>query len=189
MTKNRLLNISIVLCKFIKLGYIVFFIGLTFVFVHVQMDRDYYKDKEVTINSDSKDFFISSRSILKSEITNTNIYTLDNIKTFSLYLGYFQLSGILLVLFLSIKEFQKILKSVKKVKSFEEDNIKSFRRIGKFIFIYTLLTSFQVMNFNKGYFHGFGISLTPLFLILFAFIMGEIFKEGYALKQENDLTI
>ena len=153
------------------------------------MDRGYYKGKEVTINANHKDFFISSHSVLKSESTDTNIYTIDNIKTFSLYLGYFQLSGILLVLFLSIKEFQKVLESVKKVKSFEEENIKSFRRIGKFIFIYTLLASFQIMNFNKGYFHGFGISLTSLTLVLLAFIMAEVFKEGHALKQENDLTI
>jgi len=189
MTKNRLLNISIVLCKFIKLIYIVFFIGLTFVFIHIQMDRDYYKGKEITINTNKTDFFMSSQSKLKSEPLDTDVYTLENLKTTSLYLGYFQLSAILFVLFLCAKEFQKILESVKQVKSFEVDNIKSFRRIGKFVFIYALLSSFQILNYDKGYFHGFGISLTTLSIVLLAFIMAEVFKEGHALKQENDLTI
>ena len=34
-----------------------------------------------------------------------------------------------------------------------------------------------------------GVFFTSLFLVLFAFIMAEIFKEGFLIKQENDLTI
>ena len=189
MTKNRLLNISIVLCKSIKLIYILFFIALTFVFIHIQMDRDFYKEQKITITPNKTDFFMSSQSKLKPEQLDSDIYILANLNTTSLYLGYFQISGILFILFLSAKEFQKILESVKQVKSFEVENIKSFRRIGKLIFIYALLTSFQILNYDNGYFHGIGISFTTLSIVLLAFIMAEIFKEGYAIKQENDLTI
>jgi len=187
MTKNRLLNIATVLCKFTKGLFTLAFIGLTFVFVHIQIHRDYYKDKKVDF--DKHNYTYSMTHKVKTETADKAIFTIENIKTYSLYITYFQLSGLLVVLFLGTKEFQKVLESVKKVTAFEADNVTAFRRIGKLIFIYALLTSFSILEFNEGGFRGFGIPIKPIILILFAFIMAEVFKEGHALKQENDLTI
>jgi hypothetical protein len=81
------------------------------------------------------------------------------------------------------------MQSVKGIKTFGENNVLSFRRIGGFVIGYAILTSYTSISFENGGFRGFSLSFTPLFLILFAFIMAEVFKEGVLLKEENDLTI
>jgi len=190
MTKNVLLNIAIVVCKIIRLLLVMAFIGVTTLFVHIQVDRDFYKEKGV-LKSNHKNYNYSFSRTWKIDpkSVDKDVYILGDIKTESLYFNYFKYSAILLVLFVSFKEFQKVMTSVKEVKTFREETIRSFRNIGKYIFIYVLLTSYNSMTFKLGGFSGTYISITPLIFVLLSFIMAEIFKEGMVLKQENDLTI
>jgi hypothetical protein len=111
------------------------------------------------------------------------------LKTVSIYFFYLKSLGMLIVLFLCIKEFQKVMQSVKGIKTFGKDNVSSFRRIGKFLMVYAILASYTSIGFENGRFSGVSLPFTALFLVLLAFIMAEIFKEGVLLKEENDLTI
>ena len=81
------------------------------------------------------------------------------------------------------------MESVKSLKTFQTNNVISFRKIGKYIFIIFLLTSYTSIQFENGGQSQIQFSFTPLLFMLFAFIMAEIFKEGNKLKVENDLTI
>ena len=81
------------------------------------------------------------------------------------------------------------MQSVKSFKTFQKNNVYSFRKIGKYIFIIFLLSSYIKVRFQQGGISGTHINFTPLLLGLVAFIMAEIFKEGNELEVENNLTI
>ena len=189
MTKSILLNIAIIICELIRLLLVIVFIGLTTFFIHLQIDRSFYNTQDVSFNLKGYNYSVSKKWKVNPKSEDKDVYVLGDIKTGSLYLNYLKYVAILIVLFLSFKEFQKVMSSVKEVKTFEQDSIRSFRKIGKYIFIYFLLTSYHSMSFELGGYSGKTISLTPLIFILLAFIMAEIFKEGKLLKEENDLTI
>lgn len=188
MTKSTLLNIAIFVCR-ISLGFFIFlFIGLTTIFVHIQIDKNFYKDKEVESNVSEFNY----ASIGKSKTSNaidSEVYTIGNIVIGSLYFMYIKYSAILVLLFLSFKEFKKIMLSVKKLSTFKNNNIISFKRIGSFAFLYFLVSSFYFIQFEDGAYSGFTISFGPLIIMLLSFIMAEIFREGNLLLKDNELTI
>jgi hypothetical protein len=157
------------------------------VFIDFQIEPDSYKG----ISYKSSDFHFSkySRWKITDAGDDKDVYALGKISKMSLYINFLKLNAVLILIFLSVKEFQKVMKSVKSLKTFEKNNVISFRRIGKYLLFIFLLTSYIRVEFQQGGFSGIHISFTPLFLMLIAFIMAEIFKEGNLLKQENDLTI
>lgn len=189
MTKNRLLNIAITLCKFSRLIYIVLFIVLTTGFIHFQINPDAYKGGKINYNSSGIHFSKSTKWKIKGAGDDKDVYTLNKIKKTSLYFMYFQLTAVLVFLFLSVKEFQKVVQSVKSIQTFQINNAISFKRIGKYILAIFLLTCYHSIRFQQGGVSGFEFSFTLILLALLAFIMAEIFKEGSSLKAENDLTI
>lgn len=91
--------------------------------------------------------------------------------------------------FLCIKEFQKVIESVKEIKTFQERNVSSFRRIGKYLLISFILVSYSSFTFQQGGTSSFYISFELLIIALLAYIMAEIFKEGNKLSEENKLTV
>jgi hypothetical protein len=185
MTKNNLLNAAIVICKVLQSAYILVFVVLTAFFIHIQVDKEFYKDKAVTINKTSISYTASNTIDSDDNIK----LKLDQMTTTSLYVTYFRYSCLLILLFLSIREFKKIMKSVQSLKTFRNDNVKSFRRIGQYVFVYFLLSSFYSYQFNEVGYSGFALSFTPLIVMLLAFIMAEIFKEGNLLLEDKELTI
>lgn len=192
MTKNRLLNIAVGICKMIKIFYIISFAILTIVFVHFQIDKEFYSTKidTVSFNFKSKAMFENSTKWKANNAGDDNeVYSISEIRITSLYILYLQYSGIIFFLFLSINEFQKIMLASLNIQTFQKQNIKSFKRIGKYVLGFFVLTSFTILNFENGRISRIHISLTPLAFVLFAFIMAEIFKEGAILKEENNLTI
>jgi len=92
-------------------------------------------------------------------------------------------------MFLITREFQNIVGSVKHFNTFKKDNVISFSRIGKYLLLFFLLTSYSVIEFQEGKNTETHISFIPLFFALLAFIMAEIFKEGNILMEENELTV
>ena len=195
MTKNKLLNIAIVICKAVKIAYILTFIATTYLFINVQTN-DY---KEVFLNFNS--ITDKSNSVLPFHYTfvdkwkedtslkDEEIYTTDKATTFSLYIIYLKYILILLLTYLCINEFQKIIQTTKKYNPFLKNNIKSFRSIGKYLIVYFITTSVSITYYQDGGFSKISLSIGSITLIIVSFILAEIFKEGNKLQQENELTI
>lgn len=184
MTKNTLLNLAILLFKVLQSFYIVAFLVLTALFIHIQVDGEFYKDKILTIENEN----ITYNSSLTIGSENKGL-TLDQMDTASLIINYIKFSGLLVLLFFAAVEFQRVIKSVKNLCSFQNENYKAFKRIGIYAFIYFLISSSYSYEFGQISYSGFTISLTPLIIMLFAFIMAEIFKEGNLLLEDKELTI
>lgn len=185
MKKNNLLNIALIICKFLQAVYILFFILLSFLFVHVQIDKTYYNDKVLTVEHSSISY--SSSDNMNDELNRDMTFT--QMTKISLYTTYFRFIVLLTLLYLATRSFIKIIKSVQNLKTFRNDNVRSFRRIGKYVFIYFLVSSFYYYGFNNISKSGFYISFTPLIICLMAFILAEIFKEGNLLLEDKELTI
>ncbi len=189
MKKNILLSTAIIVCKTIQITVLLIIATLTVFFIHLQINKDYYKGKELQSSTKNYNYSVLSKWKVDQSMEDREVFTLDNIKTVSLYVNYFKYVAILLFVFMAIREFKKIINSVKKVETFGEKNVKSFRRIGIYILLYSLLMSFWSIKFNLGGFKGYGFSVSPFILAIASFILAEIFKEGNQLQQENNLTI
>jgi len=194
MTKNKLLNAAIYICKFIKLIYILSFIAFTCIFIHFQIDRDYYIENNIQLSltstqSSEINFKHSDKWGDGIKKDNKEVYALDKMTTKSIYMIYLKLICVIVIMFLITKEFQNIIQSVKYSDTFKKGNIKSFSRIGKYTLLYFFLTSYSVIEFQEGKNTETHISFVPLFIALIAFIMAEIFKEGNVLMEESELTV
>ena len=111
------------------------------------------------------------------------------IKRFSLYVIYLQLTALLWCFLLVFKEIRNIITSVKLRQSFRIENYRSFRKIGKYLFSIFCLSGFCFIAAEYGNFYGLYLHLTPLFFMMGAYIMAEIFKEGHVLQEEVQNTI
>lgn len=191
MKKNTLLNIAIIICYGLRLLLVIFSIIVLGLFIYVQVDKEKFKDQEIQLSQSTKimNHYVSDSSNSKAITIDNNLYTLGELKTVSLYLMFLEWIITIALIYLGIKEFQKVMASVRTLRTFARSSIKSFRRIGIYALIFFIITNHYILWFEGEAKIELSISFIPLIYALLAFIMAEIFKEGNALKQENDLTI
>lgn len=135
-------------------------------------------------------FHIARRSSwTTADRPNEDPFAFRNISSISLMLNYLQVVTLVFCGFHVLKTFLVVINSVKLSQSFKRDNTVAFRKMGKFLFIIFLLTSYKIILAERGQFYGFYLNITPLGLSLIAFVIAEIFKEGNKLSEENTLTI
>ena len=194
MTKNTLLNIAISVSRLLKIILVIAAIGLIGLFVYSQIDKETFADKEIVLTANPSIMRISNiyTTVWKLDTDadyDQKPYTFGKLKIVSLYLNFFKGVIIAILMFVILRAFEKIMLSVKTLKTFSKSNVKLFRHIGIAIILVTALTSYTVLRFENGDQTIVHVSLTPVIYTLLAFIMAEIFKEGDILREENDLTI
>lgn len=194
MTKNRLLNVVVFLCRFYKILCVLLFLAMSTLLIHIQLDRDSYKAIDFQINIDENPglgITTKKKWRLDGQVApeDDKVFTLEKLTTGSLFILYIKYSIILVLIFLSVKEFQLVVESVKKIETFKIGNVRSFMRLGNYFFVLFLLFSVSVFGFEQGQISIISISFLPLVLMLLAFVMAEIFKEGNQLSEDNELTI
>lgn len=210
MKKNTLLSIAIVICKFIRVVYVLIFLIFTGFFVHLQINPSYYEHVDFNSELNYKGFYLKGKGYKKANdgiftisryekskytigdnefIEDSEVYTLSKLNTFSLYFNFIKFSAVLFLSFLCFGEFQKVIGSVKELKTFQETNVLSFRKIGKYVLIIFIITCYSALTFQNGRISGFYFTPNLLVLSLLAYIMAEIFKEGNNLEEENKLTV
>ena len=193
MKKNTLLNIAIGICKFLRLLYFIFFLILTGLFIHFQVSPESYENVDINSKFNDSGIFLRSTSykihVNGKAPEDSDVFVLNKLKWSSLYFNYIKFSLLLLLIYLCVKEFQKIIDSVKEIKTFQKVNVSSFKKIGKYLLIVSVLMGYSSFTFQGGGKSDFYISFTPIVLSLLAYIMAEIFKEGNNLLEENKLTV
>ena len=102
MTKNRLLNIAVTICKFLKLIYILSFIFTTIIFIHIQIDREAYNDLKINHTGTSTTFSIGLNKSYSDKWKNpyNEVYVLEKLTTTTIYLIYFKFTCYLYTSFL-----------------------------------------------------------------------------------------
>ncbi|QCR23363.1 DUF2975 domain-containing protein [Pontibacter sp. SGAir0037] len=192
MKKNVILNIASIICLFFCAVAIISLFVTTLALIHWHFNPNFYADFLLVNDGPHPTNFLGyerKETWTTAETLEIKQFALNNISHIPLYLIYLQSTAIHLIVFFIMKEFLTIIKSVRLVQSFRTNNITSFRKIGKYLFLYFLLTSYYIVIATQGEFYGFYLHLTPLVLMLIAFIMAEIFKEGNIILEENQLTV
>lgn len=192
MKKNLLLTFATLICTILCISNIIIFLVSSAALVYWHLNPEYFSNYSLIPENPRPDNFFGytvNRSWTIGNEKAVNQFTINKIKAPFLYLIYFQSTAINLIVFLIFKEFLNIIKSVKMIHSFRIKNITSFRKIGKYLFTFFILSSFYIVIAEQGEFYGFYIHVTPLVLMLIAYILGEVFKEGNGLLEENQLTV
>jgi len=189
MNKNTLLNIANFLCQFYKVLIAMVIIITTAIFIHFQFDRDSYNEWKIEQpESDSPIRYETTNLVGENPIGDQKL-KLSDWRIASLYFSYLKFIAILILNYLIITQFGRVLKSVRKLKTFHQTNVEAFRKIGYYCLLITGLSTFNYWAFNDYTKSSFSISINILLLSLIAFILAEIFKEGNNLMEENKLTI
>lgn len=195
MTKSKLLNIGIVMCKFTKVIFVLLFLLLAGVFVHYQINPTSYKNVDINLEKASSGSILGlttryyNTAAGKKLPTDAEIYTFDKLEFSSLCFNFIKYAAILFFSFMCIRAFQNVIESVKEIKTFQKRNISSFRNIGKYFLIISALSSYYSYTFVEGGIRGIYISYMYITLALVAYIMAEVFSEGNRLSEENELTV
>ncbi|TRO64458.1 DUF2975 domain-containing protein [Christiangramia sabulilitoris] len=189
MNRNSLLNIANFLCQFFKIIIGVSIIIIAAFFAHFQFERDSYADLKIEEPTNNSIIRFESESIAGKEPLDFQSLRLSDWKTGSLYFTFFKVTMIMTLTYLSLNQFEKVLKSVKDLKTFHQTNVNSLRRIGYYCLLITGLSIFNYWEFGVYAKSSISISLDVLLITLLAFILAEVFKEGNNLLEENQLTI
>jgi hypothetical protein len=189
MNRNSLLNIANFFCQFFKFLIGITMIIITLVFIHFQFDRGFYNEWKVDKPEMDSIVFIESETLIGKKTGNGQELKFTDWKIASLYFNYLKLTGILVLIYLAIYQFQKVLHSVKKLETFHQTNVDAFKNIGYYCLLITALSVFSYWDFESYSTISFSVSLEILLIALIAFILAEIFKEGNNLMEENKLTV
>ena len=126
MKKNTLLRIAIVICKFIRVLYVLIFLIFTGFFVHLQINPSYYDQVDFNSELNHKGFYLkgykkandgiftisryekSKYTIGDSKVLEDfEVYTLSKLNTFSLYCNFIKFSAVLFLSFYVLASFKK----------------------------------------------------------------------------------
>ncbi len=191
MKRNTLLHLASLSGRLLLIFNILFFLGMTFIFIHVQVSPESYAGKKFSIIKPEGTIFYVSQAENWGDASSLdgNMVCLEQLTTASLYFNYLQIGAILTFTFLSIKAFLSVIRSVHFTGTFRSSNVEAFRKIGLWLLFICILSAFSFVSTDFMNQRTFYLRITPLLLMLLSFIMAEIFKEGTELSEENQLTI
>ncbi|MDQ5929771.1 MAG: hypothetical protein QG594_1552, partial [Bacteroidota bacterium] len=163
---------------------VILFMIVTGIFIHFQINPSSYKKfndisletgTTIKIKFESKTKFSTNNEKLPED---NQIFTIDKLTTGSSIFLYIEIALCVILGFLCFKEFQNVLESVKKTTNFQEINFKSFRKIGKYLFLIFILSGFSMLYYKNGNIISFSISIRLLCLTILSFIIAKIIREG-----------
>ena len=189
MNKNSLLNIANFFCQLFKFSIAIAIIIITIIFIHFQLDRSSYSEWKFEEPKNDSILHIETESYVGQKPQNEHIHYLSDWKIGSLYFNYLKITAILIFNYLLISQFRIILKSVRKLETFHQINVRAFKKIGSYCFLIFGLSIFSYWEFDDYTKSSISISLYILLIALIAFILAEIFQEGNNLLEENQLTV
>lgn len=119
-----------------------------------------------------------------------NDYPLEKLSAVTLVFNLTQYSAFFILLILIFTKVLQVIGSLKNWKTFSQNNVHHFRKIGSFLLIIAALTSVGFMHSQSGQINlSFYLPISWLAAALSAFLLAEIFKEGQQLAEEQKLTV
>lgn len=190
MGKNKLLNLVLLLSNLFLISLVLSFGVLTIGMIYWHINPDFYTDSPIP--DFGKNAIFKYTSVTQCSVETrpmTSSATINNISVVSIYLLYTQCTAILFFIFMAVREFTSIIRSIRKIQTFVIDNAWSFKKIGKYMLCVFVLSGLQYSVYNESTLFGIYIHLPALVIALVAFTMSEIFREGNALLEDNRGTI
>lgn len=190
MDKNKIILIAQGLCRFVQ-GFLIFMgVLFTVVLVHWHFSPESYALVELPGGSKSGFYGQGFRIISVSyKAANPNAVILSQVSAGMLYWLYLRTLVIMTLTFFMFRSVRRILGSIKSLKTFCQDNIIAFQRIGKYALGIFVLTSFNLWIVPGDSDVNLNLALGPLLVGIFSLVMAEVFKEGNQLIEDRNLMI
>lgn len=189
MEKNKFLAFALMFCYFMQALQWVGIIILTAYLVHWHLEPEAYGHVQYT-GPLSLHLSLNDTFLANSKFTDPlRTVFLNDIRLLSLYSIYLQTVATLLLIFFILKDFVRIIRSVKQFNTFRLENISTFRRIGRLFVVLHVLTSIKFVVVQDKALSEIDFSFTPLVLAMAAFMLAEVFREGNRLYEEEQLTV
>jgi hypothetical protein len=190
MSKNKLLSIVLFISNLFLVTLMLLLVALTVIMIHWNIDREFYSNVPIPIFG-QKTFLslVSVKSSSVGTVLTRSSATLNNVSMISLLILYIQLASVGVLTILSLQEFNRVIRSVRKVQTFVVNNVRSFKRIGFYMFWVFVLTGIQYTTYKESSLFGLYLHLPELMISIVALTMSEVFKEGNALLEDNRGTI
>jgi hypothetical protein len=199
MERNILLQLASWVCKIFSGFQIIGIVVATIVLVHWHIDRDFYNTVKVNtqgnVNLTSRTSETETKEsgtiwIEKSGDTNAEKLSLADLTPVSVYIAYVQIIVVLSFMYLIFREFSSVVESVSALQTFRNENVEAFRKIGKYLLLVFLVSGFKFVATEPASAHvSMSFETTTLILMLVAYVLAEIFKEGNRLYEEEQLTV
>ena len=94
-----------------------------------------------------------------------------------------------LLVFLILRTIQKIIRSIQSRDTFFEGNIKSFKTIAGYGFLFALLSSFNFYSDETGTNWHFSIPFVPVAFAVACLLLADIFREGQLLTEDKHYIV
>lgn len=188
MERNKALKQATWVCKAFRFLIPVAILAGTIVLIHWHFDPGFYANVKVTEAGN-----IYWRGPKAGEAKFPGELSLSEFLPFTIYVLYLQGVVRFIVLFLIVSALERVIRSVKSLETFRTENSSLFRQIGKYFLFLFWISAFRfeargdLSNMHTDI--TFDADLTPLILMLAAYVLAEIFKEGNKLYEEEQLTV
>jgi hypothetical protein len=194
MEKNRLLTIALVTGNIAKAFFLLLIAAMSVVLVHWHISPETYKDVVITIDSSNEVRYVfkhnDNLAVPENSISIAETgASLSQISNVSFYFHFLQTVGHFIILILIVNQIIRIIRSVKALETFRDDNSQAFRKIGIYCVTMALLGCIKWLEVGNHERMSFSFGIVPLAFALGAFILAEIFKEGNKLYEAEQLTI
>ena len=188
MKRNKLLTLSIYFFRFVQVCMVLFLLASLFLLAAYQFAPEKFSDsKFLPLEADLR--WMNLNVINSPDFEEKGSVSLGKMPSFFLYLLYFQIVTVFILGWLVVKEFKKVIYSLKQLRTFQDYNVEAFRKISKYFLAIFIICNFSFyMIGSEGYFT-LDLDIKFAVLAVASFILAEIFREGNRLYQEEQLTV
>lgn len=177
---NNILRLAILVTKFIRALDVFLGALLAFFMIAWPLGAGFFDS--ITMVDDG--------SIFKFETAkNAEGVPLSEYGTFYFYFLCLRAMTLVVILYLILQTVLKVIRSISSLKTFQMENIESFRLMGKYFLLWFLVTIPSLKFIGSSFQIGIGLNFKYAVFGLICFVLAEIFSEGNKLMEENNLTI
>ncbi|MEX0968453.1 MAG: DUF2975 domain-containing protein [Bacteroidia bacterium] len=182
MERNQILKLSVLVFKALRVFCIIALGILAVVAVMWHISPDTLQS--VYLDKDTLYYQYSGQSAgTEAEIS------LNEMGQAAFYFNSLKLAIILLVLLYIFQRALRIIRSMKSLQTFRDNNVRQFQKIGSAFLVLALFNTFYFMEVSGHAVINFMVPFNSLLAALLGFLLAEIFKEGNRLMEENQLTV
>lgn len=190
MKLGKSLAIPLLLCNGARFLLGATLLAATAFFVHLLSNPANYR--EWSVIPLLKSTLFSYRVVERwngSGASDVSLFLFSNISKTSICINYLQFLLQVVLFFVVLGEFSKVIRSVMNIETFHMKNVTSFRKISKYLLAICLLSSITIIDFKDASLREFSPSFSLLCYSIIAYIFSMVFYQGNQLYEEEKLTV
>jgi hypothetical protein len=188
MKRNKLLLLSIYFFRFVQFCMIIFLLMSLILLIAYQVAPEKFSGTQFTpLEVDVR--WMDLKIINSPDFEQRGSIALGKSFSVLLYLIYLQIITVFFLGWLVVREFKKVIYSLKQLHTFQDYNVEAFRKISKYFLVIFIISNFSFYMIGSEGYLTLALDIKFAVLAIASFILAEIFKEGNRLQEEHQLTV